>query len=276
MGTSSAYGGARRSSPLLPPWAEDPPDSPSEAHDTEETGDTNESERVPNINYNALRNSRIGFAGYASGQGGSLQKAVGEYVRAHRTSRYATRATSAGRRSTTSLGGFLSSVARQGIHQTLRDFDLSHFIGESVHSVVSAILDKIAPRGDLREEAIARRAATDTLAEIYDNFDLDNGIENLDRMTERDIGDAVRSSVANHIFRRIVHQDGADLEMGTATPEQAEKAEREARDYIYEAVRVDFGDNDILHMNWDGSEASDMIDRIIDDAHVILKEKLSE
>lgn len=272
MGTSSSYTGPGRS-PLLPPWLDEAPlIQPDDNIDHDErNNDTAQSEPTPTINTGALRSSRTNFRGNASGGDGSLQKAISEYVRAHRKPRYATRASSAGRHSTASLGGFLSNVVRHGISQTLHDLNLFHVIGKSVNEAVSAILNAIAPSGNTREDAIARRALATTLEELYNEFTLDGGIEKLDQMTEADVKGALRSSVANYIFQRFVHLAEVALQEDSVTPDHAVKAENDAREYIREAVRVDFGHNDILHMNWDSIEVSNMIEDIFTKTHIILE-----
>ena len=182
MGTSRDYDGRPSRSPLLPSWADEPPASSLEAHDGAEVDDSHQSEPMPNANSRALSRARASFAGHASGQGGSIRTSVREYVHASRGAHNATRASRAGVRATAALTGFLSSVAGQGWNQTLDKFSLSHLVGQSVSSVISAIVDLIAPRSNLREEIIPRRAVTETLRELYHEFDLMDGIENLARM----------------------------------------------------------------------------------------------
>ena len=238
------------------------------------TGENNEtvlSEPTPYINTGALSNSRTHFRSYASGGGGSLQKAISEYVRAHRTPQNATRASRAGRHSAALLGGFLSDVVRRDISQTLHDLNLSQVIGKSVNEAMSAILNALAPSGNTTEDSIARRALATTLEKLYNDFTLDRGIEELDRMNEADVKGALRSFVANYIFQRFVHSTEVALHDGAVTPDQAIRAESRARGYIHEAVRVDFDDNDISHMNWGSVEVSNMIKDIFDHAHTILE-----
>lgn len=279
MGTSNPLPYPGRAD-LWPSWAdEEPPIQPDENIENDEennesddeNNETTLTELTPYINTGALSNSHTHFVSYASGGGGSLQKAIGEYVRAHRTPQNATRASRAGRRSAVSLGGFLSDVVRRGISEALNDLTSSQFVGKSVNEAMSAILNALAPSGNTTEDAIARRALATTLEELYNDFALDHGIEELDRMDEPGVKGALRSFVANYIFQRFVYSTEVALHDGAVTPDQAIRAESKARGYIREAVRVDFSDNDISHMNWGSVEVSNMIDDIFDQAHTILE-----
>ena len=118
MGTSRSYTGPGKS-PSVPPEVDEEPEASSDDH-TEEVNNASVAETIPNLNNSALSKARSHYAGYASGQGGSLQQAISEYVRAHRGARNAARASKLGRQSTKTLGRFLSSVARHGINQALR------------------------------------------------------------------------------------------------------------------------------------------------------------
>lgn len=273
MGTSRSFSGPGKS-PLLPPWADDTaPPVPQGGGDPDNQPRTpTPAPPVPKINTRALSNARSSFGGYASGSGGSLQQAYREYVRSYRGAQNATQSTRAGRRSTTALGGFLSGVAQRGIEQTLRDFGLSHVVGRSPGEVVSAILNLISPAGNTTDEAIARQAELDTMGDLYTRFELDGGIENLNRMTEADVKDTLVLSVTNHIFQRFVHLVERGLQDGNVSPEQAVRAESDARQYIREKVRVDFGDRDVLRMDWKSPEAMTMIEQIFTQAHIILEE----
>src|SRR5689334_1800638 len=124
MGTSSSFSGPGRS-PLLPPWADDAaPLIPQGGDNVDDSPNTPVPTPTPTINPRALGSARSNFGRHASGDGGSLPKSYGDYVRAHGGAQNATQATRGGRQSTTSLGGFLSGVVQRGVEQTLRDFGL--------------------------------------------------------------------------------------------------------------------------------------------------------
>ncbi|GEM_PF-1969705 len=270
MGTSNSHtrpGGT----PLLPPWADDaPPNTPPQ--DSNDNDSQVSPTPVPTLNPRALSNARSDYSGYASGHGGSLSKAVREYVRANRGAQNATRASRASKSSTSSLGGFLAGVAQRGVDQALRDIGLSDAVGSSISNVMTAVLNAIAPDGNTLDQAVARQAETDTLKELYSKFDLNGGIDNLERMTEVDVQDALILSVSNHIFHRFVNLLEIGLQNGDVSPEQAVQAENDARYYIREKVRVDFGEIDVLNMNWKSDEATNLIENIFNQAHIILEE----
>lgn len=273
MGTSQSFSGPGKS-PLLPPWADDtaPPIPQDGGNPNGQPSTPTPAPPVPEINIRALSNARSNFGRYASGRGGSISQTYREYVRSHRGAQNAAHSTRAGRSSTTALGGFLSGVAQRGVEQTLRDFGLSHVVGHPPRDVVSAILNTISPLGNTTDEAIARQAELNTLRELYSKFELDGGIENLNRMTESDVKDILVLSVTNHIFQRFVHLVEKGLQDGNVSPEQAVKAESDARQYIREKVWVDFGDRDLLRMDWKSPEAANTIEQIFTQAHIILEE----
>ena len=174
-------------------------------------------------------------------------------------------------RATAALTGFLSSVAGQGWNQTLDKFSLSHLAGQSVNSVLAAIVDLITPRSNMREEVIARRAVTETLRELYHEFDLMDGIENLARMKADHINDVVRSLIANCTLERFVDWVLDKWDEREFTREQIDRAERDAHEYIRGKVEVDFGDRDILEMEWNSSEAVRLMDDIFTKSHMNLE-----
>lgn len=70
---------------------------------------------------------------------------------------------------TQAFGGFLSDVANRGLGPAMESLGLGQYVGKDPEVAVAALTNVIAPPGDTREEAAARSAINEAMAEFYKN-----------------------------------------------------------------------------------------------------------
>jgi len=276
MGTSSPYNRPNRK-PLLPPWADE-----EEPFDRGRDGSPNDdNERQPDdilpqqplLNSHALNLARNNLLQHQSGNSEGIRSAVSQQIRARGGATQANRANRAGRTATVALGGFLSSVARQGVARTLESFGFSHLIGESIDVVINAIVELTTSNGSLIDQAMVRHASLDTLAELYNRYELASGIENLDALDAQGVREALVLSISDQIFHRCLLDIQSEVESGTIDEHQAIRVEREVKECIREMVILDLSSVDVLTVNWAGTEGKKFTWELYQQAYSLLENR---
>lgn len=298
MGTSQSYGGPTGTPPLLPPWAEPfpppnddpPPDEnpdpnldPADQEDEAPSGDSVPQEETPSADDiqsispppNLWRAPKANMTRFVNtGERTYLSRAARGYVSAKGGRRGAASSAAAGRSTTARIGGILSSVVNQGITQTLQSIGLANLVGEPVTDVLAAICDRIAPAGASLEEAAARAAATEALADLYSQCDLDTeGIEGLESLDAGGVGRAVKVSVQAYIYERWLQELGKRIEANVTSPDDAIRLEREIKEYIREEVSLQFDEMDLLEVDWESAESQQIIEDIYETAYACLEDQ---
>lgn len=280
MGTSSSFGGPKGRIPLLPPFApNEPGDDQDQDNNKENEGETGSSDSAPNEspqehllsgNYAGAKQS---LSRYAKGEPGySVGNASRSYVRSLGGARKAARSSTNGRRAVSAFGGFLGSVAREGITQTLRNLGLGNLLGEPSSVVFASIIDAIAPIGTSNEEADARQAIIDALDKLYDKFQLeDDNLNKLDSLNASDIREAILDSIKAYIYERWLQELSLCLEKNSLTPGDAIRKEADMKEYIFTTVNYDFEDQDVLTMNFTDGSGKRLIENIFQEAYQTLE-----
>jgi hypothetical protein len=138
--------------------------------------------------------------------------------------------------------------------------------------VFAELATRLAPSGATLEEAAARRAISDALFSLYERYDLENAdLSRLDAMDGDAIRDALQVSVASYIYHRWLQELGDRIEENAIDADQAYRLEREVRDYVQLAVRLDLANVDVMNMDWDGQEGRQLMDRIYNEAYSLLE-----
>lgn len=172
MGTSSTYGGSRNG--LIPSWIDDPvpvaaPDAPIVPATPASPPATPPPVVLPNAaGAGDLRGPRTSFTNFAgSGSRASLGRALSNYV-GHATGGAARAAQRMGasRASASRLLGVVRDVQSVGTAQALRRFNLSGLSGQPASTVFVALLEFVCPPGGAVDEAIARQAMLDAIADL--------------------------------------------------------------------------------------------------------------
>lgn len=296
MGTSASNSGPSDKTPLLPDWAQGgvapnpdapPSDMPSggEAPDQGGTGSPGESPEAPaplpgadNTSVHvAIRGpwslARRAMTSVASGGGGTrrLRIAGRRYVRAKGGAKSATASTAAGRATTAGLGGFLSGIATGGVVQAAQSLGLQSVVGERAELVLAAVIDAIAPAGTTNDEAIARRAATETLRELFEKFGVEqNGIEALNAMKAADVAEAVELSVSAYVYQRWLFDLSLKIEEYAVSEAEAVRLERDVKVFVKGLVKLKLNGGKAISLDWKGPQGKAFIQEIYETAYGLL------
>lgn len=279
MGTSSSYGGPSGAGALLPPWASPvaenetgdhgaTEDSGAEAQDTEE-----EETEVPANTWAQAKAamSRLASSG-SSGHAGQerIRRAGSAFVGAQGGYRSARRAAVAGRSTAQRLGGFLGSIVSDGASAAIERFDLQKFVGQGIDTLLTAVVDQLAPTGGQLEEAAARAALVETLAELFTETGVaEEGLESLESLGEEDVASAMQLFVVNYIYERLIQTLARRLE--NRPVKEVAKLERDIKLFISATIEYDLSDTDVLSIDWYGPEGRQFIDRIYEDGYSLIE-----
>lgn len=209
---------------------------------------------------------------YASGGGRpALRGAARSYVGAHGGANRAARSARVGRTTTGRLSGFLADVAQRGAGAAAEALTLVNVLGRPVEAVLAVLADVLAPAGDSLEDATTREMVDDVLCYLYERYALAEGIAGLDAMDADGIREATRVSVASYIYRRWLQELGGWIERGAVTAREAVRLEREVKDYVNEAVRLDLSGYDVVRMDWSNPDSQGVVERIYAEAYSLLE-----
>jgi hypothetical protein len=175
MGTSTSYGGSRNG--LIPSWIDEPvsvaaPGAPL-VPPAGTTPGAPGAAAPPVVPPNAaaageLRGPRSSFSHFVStGSRASLGSALSNYVR-HGTggAGRAAQRMGASRATASQLLGIVRDVQSLGAAQILSRFNLSGLSGQSASTVFVALLEFVCPPGGAVDEAIARQAMLNAIADL--------------------------------------------------------------------------------------------------------------
>lgn len=286
MGTSSSYNGPTGKNSLLPPWAPDIPVPSDEDQDSSDLGEENNGNNLnpdgllpepvlinlPTVSWGGVKGIVSRMANNRSNA--SWNSAFKSYSRARGGSQTATRSSVSGRATTARLGSFLADAARRGITQAVKDIGLSDFVGRDAQSLLAAFIDLLAPPGALLEEAIARKALIETLAELFKLYDVETGgLTALDSIDAKGIKGIIILSITNYINERFEHELINCIERGTVSESDANKLLEQAKDFIFGVVEIDIEDIDVVEFDWDGSEGKILVENLYQTAYSLLGEQ---
>lgn len=292
MGTQATYSGPGDKIPLLPAWALPALNTPPQggvttplaspqggvappALPTQPMPSTTDGVgQIPTstVTSSAWRRARLAL-GKAVGGGSSrsLRKATRRYVGARGGARRASSTATGGRRATAALGGFLSDASNRGLTAALGRIGLASTVGRDVSEVLAALVNALTPDGATKEEVAARDAVSETVEQLYEAFLRDGkDLSALEQMTREDIQAALEICVGAYIYNRWLGDLGARIEEKAITPSAAVRLERDAREFIREAIHFDLGNVDVLALDWHGQAGQQLIDTIYLDAYSLL------
>jgi hypothetical protein len=308
VGTSTSNGGPKDKIPLLPEWALPPPEegeppigeeeSPDEPTDQEEDNDegddqgedgdggvdtdnevendadTDADQQAPELEQSSWRSARtlLGKVPKSGDRRTAFRKAARSYVSARGGSRGATQTSPSGRNATARIGRFFADVARRGLNAALESINLGSVVGKDATTVFAAISNALSPSGDSPEQAAAREAVNDVLADVYEQFVGDDGdLARLNALTGEDVARFVVESASAYIYRRWLQDLGKQIEKKTISPAQAVGLEREARLFVKDAVSFDFRSVDPLSVDW-RSDGGSIVEKIYNQAYSLFGE----
>lgn len=297
MGTSKPNDGPSDRTPLLPDWAQDPddgppapvptdplpqeplPDDPREPRPPENPPpeprlrpDDPEPPPPPPAG-RAWQNAKSDISRYArSGSRNDLARAGRSYVRARGGAAAASRASSAGRSSAARIIGFISAISGGGLVAALERIGLRDVLGRPVESVLSAIVNALAPPGNGKDESAARKAVDTTLVSLFEAYGvLEGGLERLETLDVAAIEQAFRDFVAEYNFQRWMMELCKRIEENAVSAAEAYRLEQFAKECIFEITALDFRGQNVLDTDWTAPENQELIESIYEQAYVFLE-----
>ncbi len=299
MGTSASNSGPKDKTPLLPSWAQGTaqagtavsaatpsdagtPDSSSSQVAPGNSNSTQSSQGqehdLPTVTAAAVKNNPWQLARRAmtsatrgGGQSYQLQTAGRRYVSAKGGAKKAAETASGGRGATARIGSFISDVASIGFAEATRALGLQSIVGQKVDTVLAAIINAIAPAGANNDDAIARRAASETLRELFEKYEVQQaGLDALDAMTEKDVADSIERSVANYVYQRWLFDLSQRIEQNAVSETDAVKLERDVKDFVTGLVKLKLDGKKAVHLDWKGMQGQQFVQEIYDAAYKLL------
>jgi len=296
MGTSKPNDGPGDKTPLLPEWAqgdedelpfpeegeyppdedqpEEQPDAPLDESPPDEINPPPNETPTPLDTAKPWQQSKSGLTRFTrTGQRRDLANAGRGYVRARGGARRAAQTSSAGKSSTGRVIGFLSRVATEGIAGALESIGLRDILGQSVESVLAAIVNQLCPIGAGLDEAAARKAVDLTMLSIFEEYGVEaDGLDRLDEMDAAAVEKTFQLLVSEYNFQRWMMELGKRVEEGAVSAKEALRLEELAKECIQEATELDLRGFDVLAVDWNSVEGQRIIDDIYAQAYMFLED----
>lgn len=185
------------------------------------------------------------------------------YVAAHGGSRAAAGSYPAAQRVAQALGGFLASVARQGLDATLVERGLGDLVGQSPGVVLAGIIDALAGPNRTLDEADARAALIAVLAQ-----ELPDPGAPLDAAT---IADLIEALLVECVFQHMLQELGIQISNGALTATEAVRVERDLHAYVVAQANLEMGGVEALEIDWEGAEGRDLMAHLLTSAYAQLE-----
>lgn len=303
MGTSASNSGPKNKTPLLPAWAqgapvappapasEPTPAAPDDAVPPQQTApasppatpDSDPSEPaspiLPPVDsgsspWTLARRAMTSAAkkgGGGSGGAGRLRTAGRRYVSAKGGARKAASSAKAGRSATARIGNFVSDIASRGFVQAVRAIGLQDTVGKKVDAVLAAVINAIAPAGTNNDDAIARRATSETLREVFEKYGVQEaGLDALNAMTPADVTDTIELSVAGYVYQQWLFDLSQRIEQNAVSESDAVRLERDVKVYVKGLVKLKLDGKEAIQLDWKGAQGQKFVQDIYEAAYKLL------
>jgi hypothetical protein len=251
MGTSGSTKGSRSDNPLNPTWLNEPPEPlPGGEQDAPQEGDGKDDQQTdtdkekrgpipPPPELERFADGRGNFTKFASSSGSddkALRRAVRDYVRSGTGgAANAVQRMGSSRRAASNALGVFRGIQRDGLAETLRRLNLNNLVGRSAEDVFIGLTDAICRDGGSIDEATARDAWLETVAEL-DQL----GITDLDALTDDQIRQIFLSFIAHSIETRLYQEIGVNGFKAAAGITDIEAFDKQFKSYIERSVRDAF------------------------------------
>lgn len=297
MGTSSTNSGPKGKTPLLPKWAQGggegaSPGSPAPAQPDAAPNGGNNSPANPTPNPASadvqaqaapsffpklsgtpwkLARRAMTTAAKAGATAVGLRTAGRRYVAAKGGSKKASAAATAGRATTARIGNFVSDIASRGFNEAVQAIGLQSTVGKKADVVLAEVINAIAPSGTNNDDALARRAASETLRELFEKHGVEqSGLDALNAMTPGDVAETVELSVAAYVYERWLFDLSQKIEQNAVSETDAIKLERDVKDFVKGLVKLKLNGDKALKLDWKGAEGKKFVQDIYDAAYKLL------
>ena len=137
--------------------------------------------------------------------------------------------------------------------------------------VLAAVINSIAPAGTNNDDAIARRAASETLRELFEKHGVEQaGLDALNAMAPADVTDAIELSVSAYIYQRWLFDLSQKIEEHAVSVSEAVRLERDVKVFVRGLVKLKLDGNQALHLDWKGSQGKQFVQDIYEAAYRLL------
>ncbi|HXL86385.1 MAG TPA: Qat anti-phage system associated protein QatB [Gemmatimonadaceae bacterium] len=215
-----------------------------------------------------FRSARGNFSTFARSGGsdrGALRRAVRDYVRSGtRGSGNAVRRMGASRATASGALGVFRGFQRDGVAGTLIRLNLGNLVGRSARDVFLGLTDVICRDGGSIDEAIARDAWLETVAEL-ERFDIDN----LDALTTDQVKELFLTFVTHAVETRLFQEIGVNG-FKVADLSAIETFEAQFRSYIERSIRDSFASDLSQLSGLSDQQIRTIVDRTYRDAWELL------
>lgn len=137
----------------------------------------------------------------------------------------------ASRRAGGSLVSFLNNAQTNGAQAALRSLDLEALAGRPVEDIFLGLVDYICPEGGSIDDAIARDAFIETVADLAEA-----GISDIDALSGAQVQTVLELYATHAIEARICNDIGAKLIQIPADPAAALRVQEQLNDFIRRGV----------------------------------------
>ena len=245
MGTSSSFAGPK--TVLVPSWVDEPPSTPVGLPDDENVGETDHVDITPTtpLEYPRIPVVQIG-AGLGSARGEftrgardssyeSIRRGARKYVKANGGGRGVVRRMKNSRAVSSGIAGLVNVFAREGPEEALRRFNLHAMAGAPAEDVFIMLIDMLCPAGGTIDEAIAREAMLETIADL-----VVAGMGSFDEMSVDDLQEFFIGVVTRSIETKIFNEVGTNVMAAALNIAGIERAQQMHHDFVARCVRDQF------------------------------------
>ena len=162
--------------------------------------------------------------------------------------------------------GILRGFQRDGIEPTLRRLNLDDLVGRPAEDVFLGLTDVVCQDGGSIDEAIARDAWLETVAEL-EGF----GIEDLQSLTTGQVREMLLAFVAHAIETKLFQEIGTNGLSLAADLQAIEAFELQLRSYIRRSVRDSFASDLSGFPDLTDQQIRTIVDRTYRDAWDLLE-----
>ena len=254
MGTSGTFGGSK--SGLVPSWVDEPASSPVAPPDS--AGDGAQGGGVDGASDGGAAptpaaptpyppmpaspaSSGLGAArgnltrGARTSDVGAIRRGAGKYVNASGGGRAAARQMPNSRAVASRVAGLARSFANQGPAGALGPFNLDSMAGAPAEDVFVALTEMLCPAGGTIDEAIARDAMLETVADLAAV-----GVGNFDELSTDDLREFFIGVVSRSIEGKIFNEVGTNAVSVPVDIAGVERAQNMLHDFVERCVRDEF------------------------------------
>ena len=187
-------------------------------------------------NYGSARSDMT--SGTKNGSSGSIRRGAGKYVAASGGGRASARQLGSSRALAGGIAGLASAISRDGPAEALRRFNLESLAGAPAQDVFVALTDALCPPGGTIDEAIARDALLETIADLAAK-----GIGNFDELTQDDLQEIFIGVVSRSIEGRILNEVGTNSIKLSPDIAAVDRAQKMLHSFVVGCVRDRFQDS---------------------------------